>query len=128
MIAATIPSFTKEEILTVLKAVVQEAPDTVYKAPWYMDPERTGRCFYVHVDKSGVPTGAGCVVGQVLHRLGVPLDDLRQAEKLSASGALKLLGQDGASPLAEQLQRVQFLQDHGETWEAAYMAVFGELW
>lgn len=128
MTTTLIPGFTKKDILTTLKAVVKESPDTVYKAPWHMDPERTGTCFYVHVDVSGAPTGAGCVVGQVLHRLGVPLDTLRQVERLSASGALNALGQDGDSQLAVQLTEVQFRQDQGATWEAAYTAVFGKLW
>ncbi|MFD8886445.1 hypothetical protein ACFV0H_28615 [Streptomyces erythrochromogenes] len=127
MTATTIPSFTKKEVLAALKEVVKESPDTVYQAPWHMDPERTGTCFYVHVDALGEPTGAGCVVGAVLHRLGVPLDVLRGAERLSASGALNYLGQDGDSQLAIQLTEVQFRQDQGATWEAAYTAVFGKL-
>ncbi|MCY0941891.1 hypothetical protein [Streptomyces antarcticus] len=127
MTAVTIPSLTKKDTLAALKEVVKESPDTVYRAPEHMDPEGTGMCFYVHVDESGAPTGAGCVVGKVLHRLGVPLDTLRKVERLSASGAFNYFGQDGDSRLSTQLTEVQYRQDQGATWEAAYTAVFGKL-
>ncbi|WP_030386508.1 hypothetical protein [Streptomyces sp. NRRL S-241] len=127
MTAATIPTFTEKEALATLKEVVKENPDTVYKAPFHMDPERTGSCFYVHTDLEGNPMSAGCIVGQVLHRLGVPLEVLKGAERLSAAGAFNYLGLDPDSRLAKQLSEVQFQQDQGVTWEGAYAHAFGKL-
>ncbi|MFF8367871.1 hypothetical protein ACF05W_03455 [Streptomyces lydicus] len=122
----THPEITDEAIKTVLREVVKESPEKVYRAPAHMDSNGLGTCFYVHTHEDGTLATAGCVVGTLLHRLGVSLERLSPLEGLSATGVLRELGLDGDSPLADQLRRVQMSQDHGATWAKAYAATFGE--
>ncbi|MGI5196957.1 hypothetical protein ACQEVY_25560 [Streptomyces sp. CA-288835] len=126
MTTETIPAITKESIKATLREVVKENPDKVYVAPKHMDPEGFGSCFYVHKDEEGNQLGAGCIVGTVLHRLGISLEALSQVEGLSAPGALTGLDLDPDTHMGAQLRRVQMAQDRGHTWGQAYYAEFGE--
>lgn len=70
-------------------------------------------CLYVH--KEGEQEVPGCIVGQVLVRLGVSLEDLKEVEGDNATAAMRRLhvpaGQFG--PLLHNMQREQ---DDGSTW------------
>lgn len=102
---------TDETIMATLKAVVAENPEHIYVRP--ADYTMPGEpCLYVHGD---VP---GCVIGRVLHRLGVPLSDLRDNEGVSAY--VLLHGGFGISvEMAYFLDAVQGSQDGGSTWGSA---------
>ncbi|MGW2919502.1 hypothetical protein ACWDBF_16765 [Streptomyces angustmyceticus] len=126
MTTATNTTITKDTITAALREVVKESPDKVYEAPAHMDREGNGLCFYVHTDTEGNTVGAGCIVGTVLHRLGVPLEALARVEGLSATGALQSLDINPDTHLGEELRKVQIRQDDGETWALAYRQVFGE--
>ena len=102
-----------QEVITTLRAVVAERPDYVYTNPF---PDDAGTCRYVHGDTPG------CLVGHVLHRLGVPLEELSRHEgKNACSVAADLL--DGISSDASwAIEHAQFRQDLGDTWAEALKA------
>lgn len=104
-----------ERVIEVLREVVAERPDYVYSAP---EGRRAhgATCFYVHGE--GTDAVPGCVVGVVLNRLGVPLEDLAEYEGDTAQHmATRFL----TTPLsaADVLRRVQIEQDQGASWATA---------
>jgi hypothetical protein len=122
---------TDEKIMETLKAVVAESPDKVYAAPEHMvSLDYSGQptsmtCFYVHTDENGDRPTPGCLVGQVLNRLGVELDYLADRE---GTGADALGSGLGISVDARTLLAIaQDRQDHGSTWGKALAdAIEGE--
>lgn len=63
-----------------------------------------------------------CIVGTILHRLGVPLESMLQCvssgylvEALAADGVIEKVGQD----VKDFLDMAQVLQDTGATWHSA---------
>lgn len=108
---------TLAQVMDAMHQVVKEfGPDYVYCQ--VVPSEDTGACRYV-VD--GKPD---CLIGKVLHRLGVPIGDLARCDS------------DGGVPagiLNERLPGVTFdaqalvfmgfaqsAQDHGHSWGTAY--------
>lgn len=120
--------FSDDQVMNALREVVAENPDKVYQAPEHMksfsdDPS----CFYAHANESGGDLKPGCVVGHVLHRLGVSLDDLTENEGLGAHAVVPALGIKGVSEeMGLILRRVQRLQDQGDSWGLAYEKVTGQ--
>jgi hypothetical protein len=115
---------TEENVTDAFKAIIEEfGADYVYRKRGLADS-----CFYVHKTPEGeVP---GCIVGQLLHRLGVPLEVLKKREGRSAwaifygdalfdegeaDSPVRVEGDD----LARKIQAVQSAQDHGKTWGEA---------
>ncbi|MEN8656248.1 hypothetical protein ABCR94_38185 [Streptomyces sp. 21So2-11] len=127
MTSTTVSKVTQETLLSALQEVVKENPQRVYKAPRHMDVHGSNACFYVHLDEEGAQVGAGCIVGTVLHRLGVSLEALRRVEGLGVQGALSGLGLSGDQLMWPRLRRIQISQDKGSTWGEAYAAEFGEM-
>lgn len=74
-------------------------------------------CSYVHGDRPG------CIVGNILHEMGVDLVDMKEHEGDDAIGLLKGLrgfGIVSTTIAAERaLQWMQGLQDNGSTWGEA---------
>lgn len=117
-------TLSDEQVMNALRDVVAENPDKVYKAPESMRGY-WGTCFYVHHNEDGSKE-PGCIVGTVLHRLGVSLDALQGQEGLQAMSATHGLGVKGLTDEARYtLRRVQRRQDRGDSWGAAYTAVTG---
>ncbi|MFB7027161.1 MULTISPECIES: hypothetical protein [unclassified Streptomyces] len=110
-------ALTDEQILSTLVQVAAENPEKVYQAPESM-LDRYNSCFYVHEAEDGTQE-PGCIVGQVLHRLGVPLVALKEAETLGASSAVQLTTQGVSRDVALFLRFVQRKQDRGSTWSEA---------
>lgn len=107
---------TDEQLISTLRALAAERPDYVYKAPAHM----TGfKCFYVHTDSSGEPTGPGCIVGAALHRLGVPLEVLAEHEGGPARDVIASLTYGASWGLMHRVGCVQGLQDTGHCWADA---------
>jgi hypothetical protein len=112
---------TEKNVTEAFKAILEDfGADYVYRKRGAADS-----CFYVHQTPKGeVP---GCIVGQLLHRLGVPLEVLKKREGRSAwaifyGDALFDEGQ-ADSPvrlegdyLARKIQAVQSAQDRGDPW------------
>lgn len=72
-----------------------------------------GACQYVY---DGKPD---CIAGQVLHRLGVPIEQLMLWEDLACDGTVvceAFIGDPGALLF---LQAAQKVQDQGQTWGQA---------
>lgn len=102
---------TDAQVYQTTREVVAEQPDYIYQNPLGHTAisENSVACYYVHDDKPG------CVVGAVLHRLGVPLKYLSDREGLR--GDQVALGLTNMSPdTAMFLRRVQIGQDRGLTW------------
>lgn len=118
-------TITWDDVLRVMREVVAEfGEDYVYQ----LVPDEGGQCLYVHRDEDseGVP---GCIVAQVLHRLGVPLSAFD--EGFSAHCMVDRLNARGwgityvASVALAEAQRVQDSFHESEddcTWGAAYRA------
>ena len=108
---------TRDRVVEVTKQVVAEhGMEHVYEKPMV---NRLGgemaMCLYVH---NGRPS---CLVGHVLHRLGVPLDVLAQGDDQSQDASSMcyevLYNTDFADEMiASFLSTVQATQDAGYTW------------
>ncbi|MFI0211975.1 hypothetical protein ACH4OV_25305 [Streptomyces diastaticus] len=111
---------TPEQVLDVMREVVAEAGEEFVYEP----PTGLGVCLYVHRPHGGGASVPGCLVGQVLHRLGVPLDELTEHEaQLARTMAPKLVDAgEGADLLVTALDNAQAIQDGGHSWGAALRA------
>ncbi|GAA1064712.1 hypothetical protein [Streptomyces asiaticus] len=109
---------TGEQLTAAIREVVAENPDRVYEAPQHM---RDGySCYYVHTDEDGNNTQAGCVVGQALCRLGVPLSRLAGLEGSTADYVVpETTTLSDRDPAVAFANRVQEKQDLGATWADA---------
>lgn len=77
-------------------------------------------CLYVHDEEEGqIP---GCIVGNVMHRLGVPLEDLKKVEGDNAHGLIGQLQIPVNQHVTRLLNRAQASQDEGQTWGKAVQA------
>jgi hypothetical protein len=106
-----VSAITDEKIMATLREVVAERPEFIYQKP----PASEGHiavCRYVHGD---VP---GCLIGHVLHRLGVSLETLSVHEGQPAqylAGTLDI----GGDAVRWALGAAQEAQDGGSTWHEA---------
>ena len=119
---------TDEEFIAALRAVVAENPDYVYRAPEHMDMLGAGACYYVHTSVVGdeEPT-PGCVIGHVLHRLGVPLADLAKKEYRTADDVIDYLMPRVSEAVRWTAFRVQDEQDRFAPWGEALARAVGLL-
>ncbi len=113
---------TMEDVVRVAEEVVSTQLDYVYTNPNGLAAiqQASTDCFYVHGD------APGCVVGHILHRLGVPLEDLSYYEGLRANSVLLDLGDEEVIKMPNRavslLQCMQGEQDTGKTWGEAYFS------
>ncbi|MFD7552997.1 hypothetical protein ACFV0H_28620 [Streptomyces erythrochromogenes] len=115
------PKVTDAVVIATLREVVAERPEYTYSAPEYMEnDEEGGRCFYVHKDEEGNPVSPGCVIGVMLHRLGVPLEWMEQLEARPASSLVGRLFPHLSDRTVQALNMVQSHQDNGNEWGMAY--------
>jgi hypothetical protein len=80
-------------------------------------------CLYVHADDKGRPI-PGCLVAHVLHRLGVPLDEMGARENTAAMNLVHALQRAQVVLMADNhvdhyLNDIQSQQDEGGTWGQA---------
>ncbi|WP_103529497.1 hypothetical protein [Streptomyces sp. SM12] len=107
---------TDDEVMRVLREVVAERPEFVYTNPSGESGNpgvNTPTCFYVHGE---VP---GCVIGHLLHRLGVPLAVLRNLEHDHASAVIDEVMEGVTDAVVLALTGAQAAQDHGNPWSVA---------
>lgn len=116
--------FSEAQLISTLRAVVNEQPEHVYTAPEYMRQEDQGNeCFYVHVDENGDNPEPGCIWGHVLNRLGVPLEVLAGHEGASIFVLLSLISKARLSAdIRIMASTVQTAQDDGANWREALAA------
>jgi hypothetical protein len=132
---------TEEDAKRLLReAVAERGEDYVYPKP-LVDHEGEGtltsQCFYTHspaMDGRDESEGlaAGCLVGLVLNKAGVPLGVLREHDNgtraRSFMGSLGYAGvltfEEGA---ADILTKVQFRQDGGDTWGDSLRLTLGKV-
>jgi hypothetical protein len=118
-LSSSMPIVTDEQFIDALKAVVAENPEHVYTAPEHMMTENTSpsTCFYVHTDPENPDElSPGCVVGAALHRLGVPLEQIRKREFTNARVALDYLLPRLSGVTKDYARDVQAQQDQKKTW------------
>lgn len=116
-------------LIHTLREVVAERPDYVYIAPEGMAANRYvgSGCLYVH--GTGEAATPGCGIGALLHRLGIPLDELRRHEGTGAGRLIyDLLNVTGpaANAACNLCDVFQDLQDRRFTWGYALNAA--EAW
>jgi len=107
-------TLTDTQVFEALTKLVEEDPGKVYKSP-----DEFGQCLYVHSDEEGkrVP---GCIVGTVLNRLGVPLEELEKHEGNAAAAVIENAEIQGLSyDMVSLLRNVQRYQDSGCDWNLA---------
>ncbi|MFB7027159.1 MULTISPECIES: hypothetical protein [unclassified Streptomyces] len=122
-----VPQVTDEIALAALRDVVAERPEFVYSAPDHMKREEDGvTCFYVHSDEDGSPVAAGCAIGVVLHRLGVPLEVLAKEEGGGAYGVTWRFLPHLSRETRTKFSDMQNYQDDGAPWGLAYARAMGE--
>ncbi|MEU4920291.1 hypothetical protein AB0G29_13150 [Streptomyces parvus] len=120
-------SITDEKVMKTLKEVVAGNPDRIYEAPEHQLADEPSACFYVHTDDlTNDPVSPGCLVGQVLNRLGLSLDRLAELEGHDAHQAVAALGLPLTDRTVNALGQVQHGQDSGQTWGEAYARSVGE--
>ena len=83
------------------------------------DPDTRPSCFYVHGDGATRPKEPGCIIGQLLHRLGVPLDSFSLLEGEAADSVVKKFFPRTSGAVLTFLRDVQHWQDGGRSWGAA---------
>ena len=76
-------------------------------------------CLYVHGDGATRPKEPGCIIGQLLHQLGVPLDALSSLEGLPANSVVNKFFPRTSNAVLTFLLTVQRGQDQGRSWGAA---------
>lgn len=108
---------------TTYKQVVAATTSVVSKKPEYVYQNPTGdeRCLYVHPSASG--PSCGCLVGTVLHDLGVSLEVLVGYEGADAWNVAVELGLSDQSKAF--LYLLQGHQDNGVPWGQALELVLG---
>lgn len=97
-------TFSDEEIEDTIRELAADSPDFIYERP-----EGVVQCRYVHGD------APGCLIGQALHFLGVPLADLVMFEGENAITLLRELTYT-SEPIRRWASRVQDYQDSEATW------------
>lgn len=110
---------TDSEVLAAVDAALAErGADYVYSNPYASTATTPAMsCLYVHGEETG------CLVGNVMHRLGVPLDALQRWEGVRASTVMRRAEADLGIVVPAwsryMLSRAQAQQDHGEEWGEA---------
>jgi len=112
------PAVTPEEIVKALgEAVAEKGADFVYQPEDF-----AGFCNYVHGADGPRPV-PGCIVGNVLHRLGVPLGELANYERRDAysvaNALIEIQAPDGGRSIREKLSLIQVEQDDSMPWGEA---------
>jgi hypothetical protein len=108
---------TDEQFLDAIRAVVAEDPERIYERPEHMEARYEGACYYVHTDaRDERKLFPGCVIGQALHRLGVPLESLRDYEGENATAVVTAFMPNVSFDARNYACTVQSRQDTANTW------------
>lgn len=102
------------------EAVAEKGEDFVYtnRDGHEVDSDGVTPCHYVHDDKPG------CIVGNVLHKAGVPLDELSRFEGQDAQEVTRSVCTVEEGDVIRLLSGVQDRQDRGTAWgEAVSLAL-----
>jgi hypothetical protein len=104
---------TPEVVIRTLEELVAENPDHVYE-PWRGSDDDSMSCHYVRDQQPD------CGIGQLLHRLGVPIETLLELEGHGASAVvpscLDLGGVEEELWIKKLCQSFQGRQDNSFTW------------
>lgn len=134
-------NFTHEKVVQAMRDAVAAKPERytyprqIREMPEGGDPNRPyypntpeapwgTTCYYVH--KGEEQDVAGCIVGTVLHSLGVPLEEFRAAEGKNVNGLREILHLPLESRSWSALAEAQTTQDSGQTWADALKYALNE--
>jgi hypothetical protein len=113
-------TISDEALVAEVRRLAAESPDFVYRRPG-RDRASGPECFYVHKTEDGEQVG-GCLIGQALINLGVPIDEVAELDTLDIGGAEDVLPQFGIhTHEAVWAGWVQHYQDTGDRWGVAVM-------
>lgn len=121
---------TRDLVKKALEAAVAErGSGYVYKPenpPMRRSFDGGTMCYYVHSDKDGREF-PGCIAGNVLHRLGVTLHELKQHETTAVSSILENSDSDieWSYDSRHILDAAQSNQDAGDPWGVAVANALG---
>lgn len=112
--------FSVGDVVMKVRELAAANPHFVYQAP----QAGSGTCLYVHAAPITLALLPGCLMGQALHALGVPLELLRdRCERTGIRRVLGILGVPmsvskvtGSLQEADWLSSVQYNQDSGCSW------------
>lgn len=105
-----------DKVIQTLREVAAERPDYVYTNEYGNRANGETTCRYVH-HADGPEAAPGCIVGHVLHRLGVPLESLAAREGGGAIAvAVRTLGAYISLSTRDALALAQSNQDSGYPW------------
>lgn len=106
-----------QEIVGEVVKLAKERPEFVYKSA-----DLDGSCSYVGGRMRTPEEGKGCIIGQALQRLGMPVEELLKHEGDDVVSLIianpYIVGGDGFADRDARsfLDYVQSLQDRKETW------------
>lgn len=112
---------TVESVLAAADAAVAERGEGYrYPRKWKVRPSgwrlwerwRKVQCQYVRPDNAG----PACLIGEILHRNGVPLEELALREDRDAPEVIAALFPDTSSEVTYWLSNAQVRQDDRERW------------
>lgn len=104
----------EKNIIRTLEQVVAERPDYVYRPA-----DVAGHCMYVHKDPLTGERTPGCVMGHVMHRMGVPFEKIMGLEGTAAAGALTQVFGTLSWETRFLVNEVQGRQDKSTPWGQA---------
>jgi hypothetical protein len=112
---------SKAQVIEAVREVVGERPEYIYTNQLgEVAGQGFTRCYYVHTDKAG-KRSAGCLVGAVLARLGVPLEAMQEAGNTTAAfevvpQVIDLGNKADNDFTVNYLAYLQREQDNGASW------------
>lgn len=118
----TYADVTDEQFTEAIKALVKESPDKVYARPEHMEAAPKAACYYVHTSpEDETQLSPGCLIGVALHKVGVPLEELRKYEGQAAWSVLRVLMPHLSADTVNFAGDIQAWQDQRKTWGEALL-------
>jgi hypothetical protein len=113
----TYADVTDEQFTEAIKALVKESPDKVYARPEHMEAATEAACYYVHTSpEDETQLSPGCLIGAALHKVGVPLEELRKHEGQAAWALLRRLMPHLSADTVNFAGDIQAWQDQRNAW------------
>lgn len=127
--------YTYTRLMVELVNVTSEVADDYKYVKPVVDGKQVDACMYWHPQQGDQPEGPGCIVGQILNRLGVPKEilvqcDSRDLPSTSFANVAHLFEGMFTPQVIAALAMIQTYQDSGTHWSMLYdlASVFRQGW